>query len=545
MTASESRDGEKYHVIVAGGGSVGMTMALELAHRGFRVLMCEVSPEGHYHTAKTNLSNARTMEHFRRLGVAERLRANDPVPASYHRDVTFMTRGNGRILMNIEGACEWKERLPIAAEVPEWAPNQAIEKTLHECLVEKPTATALFSTEVVDFSQDDDGVSVNCIGPNGPITATADYLVLCDGARSKLRAKLNAPLLGETLAESMSWHFRAPELKNLFGKTLLSSFTFFLNEDSYADVLLPQSGDDHWVYLSSPIPPGIDPRSYDDFSKMLYGSVGAEFEITDATARPWISQSRMLPTYNFGRVLVAGDAAHLTSPFGGFGMNMGIGDAADLGWKLAAMLEGWGGPMLLGTYSLERREVERFIIDGSAYNQKVLGSELVRPHMEEDSERGEAARQEVCELIVAEKMQEFRSLGAQLGYHYYSSPIIVRDTREAPPMDYAEYTPMAVPGCRAPHIWLDDGSSLFDHFGEGFCLLKLDPGASTGALEAAAARYRVPFKVFELDRQDARDLYERSLILIRPDQHVAWRGDALPDDCNQLINTVRGALSFA
>lgn len=545
MTVSESRDGEQYQVIIAGGGSVGMTMALELAHRGLRVLMCEASPEGHYHTAKTNLSNARTMEHFRRLGVAERLRANDPVPAKYHRDVTFVTRANGQVLLNIEGACEWKERLPISAEVPEWAPNQAIEKTLHECLLEKPTVTALFETEVIDFSQDEGGVSVRYNGPNGPRTATAEYLVLCDGARSRLRTKLNAALCGETLAQSMSWHFRAPELTHLFEKTRLSSFTFFLNEDGYADVVLPQSENDHWVYLSSPIPPGIDPLSFDDFSKMLFASIGAEFEITEATGRAWSSHSRMLPTYNFGRVLVAGDAAHLTSPFGGFGMNMGIGDAADLGWKLAAVLQGWGGPMLLGTYSLERREVERFIIDGSAYNQKLLGSELIRPHMEEDSERGEAARKEVCELLVAEKMQEFRSLGAQLGYHYYSSPIIVRDVREAPRMDYAEYTPMAVPGCRAPHIWLDDGSSLFDHFGDGFCLLKLGPSVSTRALEEAAARYGVPFKVFELDRQDARDLYERRLILIRPDQHVAWRGDALPDDCDWLINTVRGALSFA
>lgn len=544
MAVEQSRDGERYRVIVAGGGPIGMAMTLELADRGIRTLMCEQRAEGLYHTARVNLTNARSMEHFRRLGIADRLRANDPVPAKFHRDVTFSTRANGRILVNIEGACEWSERLPIAADVPEWAPNQAIEKTLHERLRELPAAALRFNAEVVDFTQDDAGVSVTYKGPDGPVTATADYLVICDGARSALRARLNAPLVGETLAQSMSWHFRAPALAELFDKTRLSSFTFFLNEDGYADLVMPQSGEDHWVYMSSPIPDGVDPLDFEQVRRMIYRSIGAEFEIFEPEGRAWGSHSRMVPSYNFGRVLLAGDAAHLTSPFGGFGMNMGIGDTADLGWKLAALLEGWGGPLLLDSYSLERREVERFIIDGSAYNQKLLGTQLVRPHMEEDSERGEAARKEVRELIITEKLQEFRSLGAQLGYHYYSSPLIVRDTRDAPPLDYAEYTPSAVPGCRAPHLWLADGSSLFDHFGDGFCLLKLDPAASTAALEAAAAKHKVPLKTFVLDQPEARDLYERKLVLIRPDQHVAWRGDSLPENCNNLINIVRGAATF-
>lgn len=545
MVNRTPQDGDKYQVIVAGGGPIGMAMTVELAHRGIRTLMCEQRGEGVYHTARVNLTNARSMEHFRRLGIADRLRANDPVPAKFHRDVTFSTRANGRILVNIEGACEWNERLPIASDVPEWAPNQTIDRTLHERVKELPSATAVFNSEVIDFTQNDDQVSATFDGPDGSVTVHADYFVICDGARSKLRGKLNASLVGETLAQSMSWHFRAPELADLFEKTRQSSFTFFLNEDGYADLIMPQSGEDHWVYMSSPIPEGVDPLDFEQVRKMLYRSIGAEFEIFEPEGRTWGSHSRMVPTYNFGRVLLAGDAAHLTSPFGGFGMNMGIGDAADLGWKIPAVLEGWGGPLLLDTYSLERREVERFIIDGSAYNQKLLGTELVRPHMEEDSERGEAARAEVCELIMTEKLQEFRSLGAQLGYHYYSSPIIVRDTLEAPPLNYGDYTPSAVPGCRAPHLWLDDNSSLFDHLGKGFCLLKLDPSAETAPLEAASALHGVPFKVFDLDNQEARDLYERKLILVRPDQHVAWRGDELPESCERLINIVRGAASYA
>jgi hypothetical protein len=249
----------------------------------------------------------------------------------------------------------------------------------------------------------------------------------------------------------------------------------------------------------------------------------------------------MAPTFNFGRAFLIGDAAHLTSPFGGFGMNLGIGDAADLGWKIAATLNGWGGPRLLETYTLERREVANFIIQGSAHNNKVWGKALVRPYMEEDSERGAKVRAEVRDFVIREKTRQFRSLGAQLGYRYTGSPIVVSDGTELPPLEYGDYHPSAVPGCRAPHVWLDDGSSLFDHFGSGFCLLKLAHDAETAPIQRAAAKVGLPLKVLEFDNSSIGALYERSLVLIRPDQHVAWRGDVPPQDCEALVNIVRGA----
>jgi 2-polyprenyl-6-methoxyphenol hydroxylase-like FAD-dependent oxidoreductase len=534
------QNGDQFQVIVAGGGPIGMLMGIELASRGIKTLICEMREEGVYYTARINLTNARTMEHFRRLGIADKLRANDPVPTKYNRDVTFSTRANGKIIVNIEGACEWKERFPIASEVPEWAPHQAIERTLHERIQELPEAQLVFESTVTDFMQGADGVSVTYETPESAVRVEGQYLVVCDGARSNLRRKLNLPLTGETLAQSMSWHFKAPRLADLFAKTRLSSFTFFLNEDRYSDLIMPQSGDDHWVYMCSPLPEWLDPNDWEAVRKMLFRSIGAEFEITEATGGPWASSSRMAPTYNQGRVLLAGDAAHLTSPFGGFGMNMGAGDTADLGWKIPALLEGWGGPWMLDSYTIERQEAERFIIEGSAHNQKLLGSEIL-PHMEEESQRGEEVRNQVAELVLKQKTQEFRSLGAQLGYRYLNSPLIIREGNEAPPLDYGEFVPVALPGYRAPHMWLHDESSLFDHFGSGFCLLKLAPSAKTERLESAAARYGVPFKTFELDNQEARNLYERKLILIRPDQHIAWRGDELPEDCEELINIVRGA----
>jgi 2-polyprenyl-6-methoxyphenol hydroxylase-like FAD-dependent oxidoreductase len=533
----------KYQVIVAGGGPVGMTVAIELASRGISTLVVEPRAKDDYAVARVNLTNARSMEHFRRLGMAGRLRANDPVPPTVIRDLTFSTRANGKIILNVEGAYEWRERLPIASEVPEWAPFQAIEKTLREKLLEVSNATFLPHSTVSDFTQDEDGVQVTYAGPEGIRMLGAEYLIIADGAQSELRRKLNLRMAGETLFYNTSWHFRSPALTKLFAKTQLSSMTFFLNDDAYGDLIVPQSAEDHWVYMISPIPEGLDPDDWPTVRKMLFRSIGEEFEIFDQVGRYWGSHSRMAPTFNFGRAFLIGDAAHLTSPFGGFGMNLGIGDAADLGWKIAATLDGWGGPRLLETYTMERREVANFVIQGSAHNNKVWGKALVRPHMEEDSERGDKIRAEVRDFVIREKTRQFRSLGAQLGYRYTGSPIIISDGTDLPPLEYGDYCPSSVPGCRAPHLWLDDGSSIFDHFGSGFTLLKLDPAADTAPLERIAANVGMPLKVLTFDSNAMRDLYERALVLIRPDQHVAWRGQALPPDCAALVDTVRGSAS--
>jgi 2-polyprenyl-6-methoxyphenol hydroxylase-like FAD-dependent oxidoreductase len=532
---------DEFDVVVAGAGPVGMAAAIDLATRGVRVLVCEPRAAEEYATARVNLTNARSMEHFRRWGIADKLRANDPVPANVIRDLTFSTRANGKVIFNAEGAYEWRERLAIASEVPEWAPFQAIEKTLREKLIELPSVTFIPLSRVTDFFQDADGVEISFITEGSNRLAKARYLLIADGPQSELRKKLNLRMEGETLFYNSSWYFRSPELTRLFEKTQLSSMTFFLNEDCYGDLIVPQSAEDHWVYMISPIPDNLDPQDWETVRKMLFRSIGEEFEIFEPEGRHWGSHSRMAPTFNFGRVLLLGDAAHLTSPFGGFGMNMGIGDAADVGWKLAAVLQGWGGPRLVETYTLERREVCNFIIQGSAHNNKVWGKALVRPYMEEDSERGDLVRAEVRDFVIKEKTRQFRSLGAQLGYRYAGSPIVISDGTELAPLAYGDYAPSSVPGCRAPHMWLEDDSSIYDHFGSGFSLLKLDPDVDTNPLEASAARAKLPLHIWHLNNAEARSLYERKLVLIRPDQHVAWRGDVLPDNCDTLVDIVRGA----
>ncbi|MFZ2982115.1 MAG: FAD-dependent monooxygenase, partial [Sphingobium sp.] len=428
---------------------------------------------------------------------------------------------------------------------PEWAPFEAIEKTLRQRIAELETATFVEHSKVVDFTQSDDGVRVIYEKDGDQIAVDADYFIIANGPHSPQRRKVNLRMEGRTLFDNVSWRFHAPELKNLFKETHLCSMTFFLNDDAYGDILVAY-GDDYWGYYVSPMPEDIDPMDWSKVREMMFRSVGQRFETSDERGWIWGSHARLTRSFNFGRAFLIGDAAHLTPPFGGFGMNMAVGDAADLGWKIAAMLEGWGGPRLLETYTLERYEVCKFIIEGSAHNNTVWGKAIVREHMEEDSERGEKIRAEITKFIVEEKTQQFRSLGAQFGYRYTGSPIVLGDGTEPPEMTYGDYVPSSVPGCRAPHVWLGENDSIYDHFGAGFCLLQLDANADIAELVKAAASAKLPLKVLDLsDRPDVVEQYDCKLTLIRPDQHVAWRADEAPEDCNYLIDVVRGAASFA
>jgi hypothetical protein len=261
--------------------------------------------------------------------------------------------------------------------------------------------------------------------------------------------------------------------------------------------------------------------------------------------RPWTAGVALVAErFIAGRVILAGDAAHLFTPTGGFGMNTGMDDASNLSWKLAAIVQGWGGAHLLQSYEQERRPVaERNTTAGRELN-KHLATAPVAPEIEQDSAEGEAARHRFREFI-ATLGEEFASLGVQLGARYDGSPLIIADG--APPADdYVNYTPSGVPGGRAPHFWLDAGrgygSSLFDRMGFGFTLLRLgaEPPDSS-AIEHAAHERGVPLQVLDVPQADARELYGRDLVLVRPDQYVAWRGDAFPPQAGRLLAQAVGA----
>jgi hypothetical protein len=256
----------------------------------------------------------------------------------------------------------------------------------------------------------------------------------------------------------------------------------------------------------------------------------------------WKRRSVVAQCYGKGRVFLAGDAVHQLSPTGALGMNSGVGDAVDLGWKLAAVLQGWGGERLLASYDAERRPVGvRNVTAATRFYATNEGFGSGNGALEEDSAAGAAARREMGERLVQHVGNEFRTIGLQLGYRYEDSPICVPDGTDPPPDEPAVYVPSARPGARAPHVWLADDRSTLDLFGRGLALLRFKGAPDASALVRAAAARGVPLRVEAVDNEEAAELYGRKLVLVRPDGHVAWRADALPDDAVGLIDRVRGA----
>ncbi|WP_309221999.1 FAD-dependent monooxygenase [Aeromicrobium sp. S22] len=536
-------------VAISGAGPVGMALAIDLALRGIPSVLFEKRSEEERIVARANMTNVRSMEHFRRWGIADALRENDPVSTEVQRDVAFVTRLSGHEILRFPRAYEWSERLPIASEVAEWAPNEAIEKTLRDRVRSLPLVDLRFDSEVLGFEQDAAGVTVTVDGPDGQESHTAQYLVVAEGSRSKLRRDgLNVRMEGHpNLARSFLWHIYAPGLAELWKATSMSSMLLFYNEDRAGDSLVPQSGTDHWAYFASPVPDGVDGDDWEACRAMLFRAIGEEFEVEPLAGGTFITHSIQAPRYDFGRVLLIGDSAHMVSPMGGFGMNIGIGDAADLGWKLAAVLDGWGGPALIPSYSIERGEAARFILKGCESNQAVGPRELVRDGIEEDGPIGDAVRAQVGEDIQIQKARQFKRMGGQLGYRYSSSPIIFRDGTDQPAPSFEDYVPSSAPGNRAPHHWLKDGSSLYDHLGNGFTLLVLND-LDAGELVRRAEARGVPLEVLTVEEPDLAELtvlYETGAALIRSDHHVAWRGDALPDDLDRLLDVITGSVSWA
>jgi len=256
---------------------------------------------------------------------------------------------------------------------------------------------------------------------------------------------------------------------------------------------------------------------------LITGLVVAEIEAEILGTDPWIARMLLADRYREGRVFVMGDAAHLNPPWGGHGFNTGIGDAVNIGWKLAAVLDGWGGNRLLASYEEERRAVAERTIREAAANMSVLAPELANQEMTEPGLVGEQARHAAAQVIRVAKDREFHSLGIVLGYQYDASSVIVDDG--TPPLpESQDYVQIARPGARLPHFWLPDGASLYDRLGDGLSLLRLRDDADIAPFIESAAARRVPLTVLDLRGQVREKFYDASLLLVRPDQHVAWRG---------------------
>lgn len=521
---------ERTQVLIVGAGPVGLALAVELGTRGVACTVVERNDRvGYAPRAKT--THTRTREHLRRWGVAGELAAMAPFGVDYPSTVFFVTRLSGYKLATIDNAFNCApERNEFYSEHAQWAPQYRVEEVLRRRAASLPTVRILFSHEFQAASESEGGVraEVRDLVGERELTYDCDYLVGADGGRSAIRGLIGAKMEGlEGIAHAYNIVFRAPGLAQAHGHG--PGIMYWQINAEVPGLIGPMDKDDLWYFMPARVPDivRLDKAAAADLIRRATG-IDLPYEVLSADE--WAASQLLADKCREGRIFLAGDACHIHPPVGGYGMNMGIGDGVDLGWKLAAVLQGWGGEGLLDTYEAERRGVHRRVIDAAMANQATLSLHLVRPELEADTAEGEAMRRQLGEALAVARLREFRGLGVMLGYHYEGSPIVATEPGSPPDPPPGVYEPSARPGALAPHAWLDDGRSLYDAFGAGFTLLGFSEAAA-GAFEAARADAEalgVPLVTVRIDDARVAALYERGLALVRPDQHVAWRGDAWP-----------------
>ena len=541
-------------VLIAGGGPVGLTLALDLASRGISSVVAEMRYEGELPSVKCNHVSARSMEIFRRLGLASEIRASG-LPDDYDHDVSYRITTTGEELTRIRIAGradrftprdDGPDSLWPTPEPPHRINQIYLEPILAKAALAHPLITVLFRTEVTGFSQDDSGVTVRMknLDRETERQVRADLMAGCDGGRSPTRKAMGAKLEGDAVIQRVqSTDIRAPRLIELM-KARPAWAMFSLNPRRSGNIY-SIDGVERWLvhnYLRED-EPDFDSVDRDRALRDILG-VGDDFEYEILNYEDWYGRRLVADKVQEGRVFILGDAAHLWVPYAGYGMNAGLADAANLAWLMAAYLKGWAPFEILEAHQRERlpitEQVSRFAMDHCHKMAQQRGS--VPANLEDDTDEGKAAREALARRAYDLNVQQYCCGGLNFGYYYDQSHLIAYDGETQPAYSMSEFISSSVPGCRAPHLWLSDGQSLYDAMGQDYVLLRFDTSVDTSAMEEAARARRMPFSVFDVRSIDPLfSAYSHKLVLVRPDQHVAWRGDRLPADPMSLVDLVRGA----
>jgi 2-polyprenyl-6-methoxyphenol hydroxylase-like FAD-dependent oxidoreductase len=539
-------------VLIVGAGPVGLTLAIDLAWRGIDVTVVETRAPAAPPEPKCNHVAARTMEIFRRLGLAEKVR-NAGLPADYPHDIAYRTSFTGYELTRIPIPCR-RDRFTMkdgpdcnwpTPEPPHRINQIFLEPILFEHAAAQPRIRIINRTSVEDVVVEETSASATLrdldIGTVRRLSCR--YLIGCDGARSVVRKAIGAELAGDAVVQRVQSTFiRAPDL--IGRQQHAPAWGTGAINPRRSGMVYAIDGRERWL-VHNYLKPGEDDFEAVDRDACIRTilGVGADFSYQIISKEDWYGRRLIAEKFRDRSAFIAGDAAHIWVPYAGYGMNAGIADAMNLSWLLAAHLNGWAPSGILDAYEAERwpitSQVSRFAMSHAEAEIRRRGA--VPEAIEDAGSQGERVRREVGELTYAINVQQYACAGLNFGTYYDRSPIIAYDGSEHPAYTMDGYTPSTIPGCRTPHLWCGGGRSLYDALGPEFTLLRLNATIDVAALAAAARTRGMPLKVLDVERPATATFYGGGLVLSRPDQHVAWRGDGLPADPLALIDRVRGA----
>jgi len=489
-------------VLIAGGGPAGLAAAAELAHHGVRSIVVEPRARVSHSRPRAKTTSARTMEIFRRWGVAAAVRENAPLKPEWCRTVVFCDTLDGEAITRFDDAFGLRaEPCDLVAEGGQQVPQPIVEEVLRTHLRSTGFVELRLGERVTGMRETGDGVTCEIAREDGSTyRTTAQYVLGCDGSRGVTRDAICSTLHGVSSPRSnLNTVFRAPGLRPAMGDAV----QYWVIGPEVKATMGPLDREGTWWAGLGGIDATCTEERAVELLSALVGRQAADTGIELTATDPWVPRMLIADRWASDRIFLVGESAHVNPPYGGHGFNTCVGDAVNIGWKLAAVLQGWADPGLLASYERERRDVAQRTIDSATRNLAASGPDIAR----------------TAEGIQRSKHEEFHSLGLVLGYSYHGSPAVLAD--EAPSFDVANYTPSTLPGARLPHVWISRDHSLYDDLGRGFTLIRpRGSDSDVAAFEADAAARRIPLKVIPAPPTWGLEHH----LLVRPDQHIAWRG---------------------